>query len=86
MDGIAVHKDYRGLGIGSQLLNGVVNHAREHGFATVRLDVIETNPGAKRLYERSGFIPVRTERFPYLRWLLGFGAATTMEFRIADAT
>lgn len=85
MDGIAVHTDYRGHGIGSQLLNGIVSHARENGFDTVRLDVIDTNPGAKRLYERSGFVPIRIERFPYLRWLLGFGASTTMEFRIADA-
>ena len=86
MDGIAVHKDYRGHGIGSQLLNGIVSHAKEEGFDTVRLDVIDTNPGAKRLYERSGFVPTKVERFPYLRWLLGFGASTTMEFRIADAT
>ena len=85
MDGIAVHKEYRGRGIGSQLLNGIVNHARENGFGTVRLDVIDTNPGARRLYERNGFVPVRIERFGYLRWLLGFAASTTMEFRIADA-
>lgn len=85
MDGIAVHKDYRGHGIGSQLLNGIVDHARENGFGTVRLDVIDTNPGAQRLYERNGFVPIRIEKFPYLRWLLGFGASTTMEFRIAAA-
>ena len=39
MDGIAVHQDYRGRGIGSRLLSGVVNHARERGFNTVRLGV-----------------------------------------------
>lgn len=82
MDGISVHRDYRGCGIGTQLLNGIVNYARENGFGTVRLDVIDTNLGAKRLYGRNGFVPVRTQKFPYLRWLLGFGAATTMEFRI----
>lgn len=86
MDGIAVHKDYRGQGIGSQLLNGIVTHAKDNGFDTVRLDVIDSNPGAKRLYERSGFVPIRIEKFPILRWLLGFRASTTMEFRIADAT
>ena len=55
------------------------------GVGMVRLDVIDTNHGAQRLYERSGFVPLRIEKFPYLRWLLGFGASTTMEFRIADA-
>lgn len=84
MDGIAVHREFRGRGIGSRLLNGIVNYARENEFKTVRLDVIDTNPGAQRLYERSGFVPVRTEKFPYLRWLLGFGASTTMALQIAD--
>ena len=86
MDGIAVHKDYRGQGIGSRLLRRVIDYARENGYATIRLDVIDTNPGAQRLYERRGFVAIRVERFPYLRWLLGFGASTTMEFRIADTT
>ena len=86
MDGIAVHKEYCGRCIGTRLLNGIVNHARENGFGVIRLDVISTNLGAQRLYERNGFPPVRIERFGYLRWLLGFGASTTLEFRIADAT
>lgn len=85
MDGIAVHRDYRGRGIGGSLLNGIENFARGNGFSTVRLDVFDTNPGAQRLYERSGFVPVRVEKFPYLHWLLGFGASTTMELQIADA-
>ena len=85
MDGIAVHKDYRGYGIGGRLLDEIVNYARENDFQTVRLDVIDINPGARRLYERRGFVAVRTEHFPYLRWLLGFGGSTTMEFRIGDA-
>ena len=85
MDGIAVHKDYRGHGIGSQLLRNLLNYARQNGFAAIRLDVIDTNPGARRLYERRGFIPVRTEKFPFLRWLLGFGGSTSMELRVKDA-
>ena len=82
MDGIAVRSDYRGHGIGSQLLQELRNYARQNGFATIRLDVIDTNPGARRLYERQGFIAVRTERFPFLRWLLGFGGSTTMELHV----
>ncbi|NOY84172.1 MAG: N-acetyltransferase [Nitrospirae bacterium] len=86
MDGIAVHKDYRGRGIGSHLLNDILNYAREKGFKSVRLDVIDTNPGAQRLYERSGFIPVQVDSFPYLRWLLGYGGSTMMVYHIADVT
>ncbi|MGD9006965.1 MAG: GNAT family N-acetyltransferase [Desulfobacteraceae bacterium] len=82
MDGIAVRRDMRGKGIGTYLLNDLKHYARENGFRTIRLDVIDTNPAARRLYERQGFVPTRTERFGCLRWLLGFGASTTMIFDV----
>lgn len=82
LDGIAVSRDMRGKGIGTHLLNDLKQYARKNGFRTIRLDVIDTNPAARRLYERQGFVPTRTERFGYLRWLLGFGAATTMIFNV----
>ena len=85
MDGIAVHQQYRGQGIGSRLLHKIVDYARQNNFKTVRLDVIDTNPGARCLYERHGFIPVHNEEFPFLRWLLGFGGSTTMELRVKNA-
>lgn len=83
MDGIAVDHEYRGHGIGSQLLKRIVSYATDHGYQTVRLDVIDTNPGARRLYERFGFVAVSRETFPYLRWLLGFGGATTMQYEVS---
>jgi len=82
MDGIAVRDDMRGHGIGSQLLDHLAHYAREHGYTRIRLDVIETNHAARRLYERKGFRAVHTDNFPYLKWLLGFGAATKMELRV----
>lgn len=85
MDGIAVQKEYRGQGIGGKLLAGVVDYATKHGYETIRLDVIDTNPGAQRLYERKGFVAVHTETFFFLRWLLGFGASTTMSYRVTPA-
>ncbi|CAJ2376226.1 MAG: hypothetical protein IBGAMO2_240005 [Arenicellales bacterium IbO2] len=50
----------------------------------MRLDVIDINPRARRLYERKGFVAVSTERFAWLRWLLKFGGATRMELRVAE--
>lgn len=82
MDGIAVRYDMRGRGIGTHLLNDLKHYARENGYRTIRLDVIDTNPAARRLYERQGFVPTHTERFGYLRWFLGFGASTTMIFNV----
>ncbi len=78
MDGICVAKGARGQGIGSRLLEAVFEFARQNDYRTVRLDVVDTNPGARRLYERLGFRPTATERYPFLKRLMGFSAATTM--------
>lgn len=78
MDGIAVDPGIRGRGVGSLLIEEVAAVAAEQHCREIRLDVIDTNPRARALYERRGFTAVRTERTPYLRGLLGFGAVTTM--------
>ncbi|KUN37343.1 molybdopterin-guanine dinucleotide biosynthesis protein MobC [Streptomyces longwoodensis] len=78
MDGIAVDARHRGQGIGSLLLAQVAAVAAENGCRRIRLDVIDTNPRARALYERHGYVARHTERTPYLRRLLGFGAVTTM--------
>lgn len=78
MDGIAVHKDVRGCGVGGRLLSELRKHAVANGYDQIRLDVIDTNRAARRLYERNGFVASETRTFEYLRWLLGFGNSTTM--------
>ena len=82
MDGIVVAREARGQGIGSELLRRVEGFARDRGFRQVRLDVVDTNPGARRLYERHGFEEVVTESLPWLRRPFGFGASTTMVKRL----
>ena len=82
MDGIAVNDNYRGKGIGSGLLNEITRYAQENKYGQVRLDVIDTNTRAKKLYERKGFKAVETVKFPYLKWLLGFSSSTTMTLNI----
>ncbi len=82
MDGIAVSSLCRGQGIGSRLLDQIIQYAVENHFETVRLDVIDSNPRAKKLYESKGFVAVATESYPYLKWLIGFSGSTTMELKI----
>jgi len=82
MDGIGVSPKMRGRGIGTILLHSLLEYAKQEGYRSVRLDVIDTNPAARRLYERVGFVPVKTEQFAYLKWLLGYGAATQMEYSL----
>lgn len=78
MDGIVVDPAMRGRGVGSRLLDAIIAYATTEGYGRVRLDVVDTNPRARQLYERMGFIPVRTEQFGWLKPLFGFGASTTM--------
>ncbi|MFJ8648923.1 GNAT family N-acetyltransferase [Streptomyces sp. NPDC093546] len=78
MDGIAVDAGVRGRGVGSLLIEEVAAVAAEGDCREIRLDVIDTNPRARALYERRGFTAVRTEHMPWLRGLMGFGAVTTM--------
>lgn len=78
MDGIAVDPALRGGGIGGLLLDEVAAVAAGLGRSRVRLDVVDTNPRARALYERRGFRAVGTEDTPFLRRLMGFGAVTRM--------
>ncbi|MDO6688089.1 MULTISPECIES: GNAT family N-acetyltransferase [unclassified Agarivorans] len=83
MDGIVVAEEYRGLGLGSMLLDKMVEHATELGFERVRLDVIDSNPRAKKLYLAKGFKIVSSDYYPYLKWLLGFSGSSTLEYLTA---
>lgn len=84
MDGIAVQSVARGQGIGTGLLHTLKEYARQRGIATIRLDVIDTNLSARRLYEREGFVAENTTEFEFLRGLLGFGASTTMIYDVSQ--
>ncbi len=77
MDDIAVDSGFRGQGVGSLLLDHIVNYAKSNGFSSVRLDVIDRNPRARKLCESKGFVAVKVARFLYLKWLVGFSGVTT---------
>lgn len=58
IDSLAVSPAHQGKGIGSQLLQFVINEKVKTGGGTIGLLVDKTNPGAKRLYLNLGFVPV----------------------------
>lgn len=82
MDGICVAAAARGQGVGSALLDAIRAEARSRACSQVRLDVIDSNPRARALYERHGFQAVGTESLGPLRHVFGFEAATAMVCRV----
>lgn len=75
LESLAVDARYRGHGVGTLLLERCFEESRQAGKREISLHVVDTNPRAKRLYERMGFRTVRTERFGWIasRWM-GFSA------------
>lgn len=78
MDGIFVSEAARGQGVGSALLSSIKEKAIALGCSRVRLDVIDTNPRARELYERHGFVAESSSDMGSLHHVFGFRKATTM--------
>ena len=78
LEALAIDPARRGEGIGTHLLAAVYAFAQAHAYRAVRLGVVDTNPRARALYEREGFVAGRTLHLPGMRLLAGFGATTTM--------
>ena len=84
MDGICVDKNMRGQGVGTLLLQATFDFAKQHNYKTIRLDVVDTNPGARKLYARMGFEPTGSHSYPFTKQLMGFSASTTMIKTVQD--
>jgi ribosomal protein S18 acetylase RimI-like enzyme len=54
---LRVQDAFRGLGIGSRLLEACETQARARGFEQIGIAVSLENHGARRLYERKGYHP-----------------------------
>ncbi len=67
LQAIAVDPELRGSGIGSLLLNDVIERGTRNGSARLTLDVAARNDRARRLYARSGF--VEAAEWPSLRFV-----------------
>ena len=78
MDGIFVSSAARGQGVGTRLLDAVKRKARELGSTTVRLDVIDTNPRARALYERQGFVAQEASETGLFSHVFGFKSSVRM--------
>ncbi|MDB6452430.1 GNAT family N-acetyltransferase [Falsirhodobacter sp. 20TX0035] len=78
IDGLCVAEGARNRGVGTALIGAICTKARRQGYAAVRLDVVDTNLDARRLYERLGFRAVGMHRARAAATLFGFAATVTM--------
>jgi len=78
IDGLCVAEGARDRGIGSALIESVCDLARRRGYSAIRLDVVDSNRDARRLYERRGFRAVGLQSARAAAPLFGFAGTVTM--------
>jgi len=60
--GIAIRSEFRDLGIGTEMMNALVEQAQEMGLKVLTLTAFATNKSAIHVYEKVGFL--QTGRIP----------------------
>ena len=62
---LAVHPNRRGKGLARRLVENVIEQERKVGKKALRLDVIENNTSAEKLYQKLGFRYIQTKTLYY---------------------
>ena len=60
-----VRYEYRGMGLATQFVKNLISYAKLENIEAIRLDVIDKNTLADKLYIRAGFKYVSTENIFY---------------------
>ena len=55
IEGVRIHRDHRGRGLGSEFMRWAIERARERGCSIVQLTSDKQRPDALRFYESLGF-------------------------------
>lgn len=56
IEGVRIHRDERGTGLGTRLIQWAVDESRRQGCQLVQLTSDATRTDARRFYERLGFV------------------------------
>jgi ribosomal protein S18 acetylase RimI-like enzyme len=83
---LAVSEEAQGLGVGTRLLDAVIDSAREADMRTVGLEVVDSNDRALRLYERMGFRRAFTLPTGWVTSRAGYRAVRFMVLDLREAT
>ena len=62
---LAVHPNHRGKGLARKLVENVIEQERKAGKKALRLDVIENNTTAEKLYQKLDFRYIQTKTLYY---------------------
>lgn len=83
LDTLAVTENVRSKGIGTEIINFIIDFARSKGYEQVKLYVIDINVRAKSLFERLGFTEVKVHRilFPWNK-IFGFSKTSEMIYNL----
>ncbi len=76
---LGVSPAFSGRGLAFQMIEGAVTLAREKGWRALRLDVLEDNVPAQRLYQRAGFVYIETKQI----WYKSTGLASFLLYEYA---
>lgn len=60
VDVLAAYPEYRGRGLGTRMLAAAEREGAQKGYRGTSLIVSDANPGARRLYERCGYVEQAT--------------------------
>ena len=80
---LAVAEEQRSKGIGTKLLKSTIDFAKLKKIPQIKLEVINTNPKAKKLYKKIGFKKTKDRKIPYpFHILTGFSTITEMQYKL----
>jgi ribosomal protein S18 acetylase RimI-like enzyme len=82
VDSIAVAHQCRGEGIGTMLIRKAIEIAKNRGYKEMTLEVVNTNPRAKKLYEFMGFKQKKHIKFYFLTRSFGYSSAYLMSMKL----
>jgi ribosomal protein S18 acetylase RimI-like enzyme len=82
-ENLVVSPEARKEGIGARLVERAENYARENGYSTVSIEVVDTNRLALGMFERKSYIIIRSRHTGLLTRRAGFTGNHFMRKRIA---
>ena len=62
---LGVHPRFGGRGLGAEMARAAIAMARQAGMKAVRLDVLEGNEPARKVYVKCGFVPICWRQMHY---------------------